>query len=113
MTWCPESLNSQRSNLELFFVLDNIIDLRDSGIITKYSETRLLGKQLNIAVSMIPMMVSDKDRGQLCIQVLNNVQHLLRLNRIHDSSLHGLFIEEDIGIIVYNEKKSTPYGTKC
>ena len=100
VTGRPESLNGQRSDFELLSVLDNIVDLGNTGVGSKNSKTWLLGKQLDVAIGVIPVVVCDEDRGQFGVQVLNDMQQLLGFDRIDNGRLGRLFIKKYVGVVI-------------
>lgn len=87
MTVSPQGLDGQSADLELFLVLNNVVDLGNAGISSIDGKARLLGDQLNISTGMVPVMVSAKDGSELGSQMLDDVQQFLRFNGIHNCTL--------------------------
>lgn len=110
MTMSPQSLNGQGSNLEFFLVLDHIIDLGNTSIRTKDGQTRFLGNQFDIASCVIHMMMCAQHRGQFRAQMLKDVHQLLRLDWIDDGCLGGLFIEDNVCVVIYKRVVFTERG---
>lgn len=83
----PESLDGDISDLELFPVLDDIVDLGNTGIGTVDGETGLLGNEFDISASVVPVVVCAKDGGEFGAEVLEDMHQLLWLDGIDHSGL--------------------------
>lgn len=83
----PEGLNGDIADLEFFPVLDDIVDFGDAGIGTVDGETGLLGDELDISTSVVPVVVRAEDRGQFGAEMLEDMHQLLWFDGVDHSSL--------------------------
>ena len=96
----PQCLDRDVANLELFFVLDHVVDLGDSCVCSKDGQAWLLGNQFHVATGMVPVVVCAENRGEFGSKVLEDMHNLLRLDWVYNGSLGRGLVENDVCIIV-------------
>lgn len=87
VTVSPESLDGDISDLELFPVLDDIVDLGNAGIGTVDGETWLLGNEFDISAGVVPVVMCAEDGGEFGAEVLENMHQLLWLDGVDHGGL--------------------------